>query len=51
MSSKERRVGRGRGVEGDGMGGLQLVCGRPTLALNSALVTQTLSGSVCVGDS
>ena len=31
-------------------GGLQLVCGRPTLALNSALVPQTLSCLVCVED-
>ena len=31
--------------------GLQLVCGRPTLGLSSALVTQTLSCSVCVEDS
>ena len=28
-------------------GGLQLVCGRPTLALSSALVPQTLSCLVC----
>ena len=33
-----------------GGGGLQLVCGRPTLALSSAFVPQTLS-SVCVEDS
>ena len=32
-------------------GGLQLVCGRPTLALSSAVVPQTLSCSVCVEDS
>ena len=32
-------------------GGLQLVCGRPTLALSSALVPQTLNCSVCVEDS
>ena len=31
--------------------GLQLVCGRPTLALSSALVPQTLSCLVCVEDS
>ena len=30
---------------------LQLICGRPTLALSSALVTQTLSCLVCVEDS
>ena len=29
-------------------GGLQLVCGRPTLALSSALVPQTLSCLVCI---
>ena len=32
-------------------GGLQLVCGRPTLALSSASVPQTLSCLVCVEDS
>ena len=32
-------------------GGLQLVCGRPTLALSSALVPQTLSCPVCMEDS
>ena len=31
--------------------GLQLVCGRPTLALSSALVPQTLSCLFCVEDS
>ena len=30
--------------------GLQLVCGRPNLALSSALVPQTLSCLVCVED-
>ena len=30
-------------------GELQLVCGRPALALSSALVPQTLSYLVCVG--
>ena len=39
----------GRG--GGGAGELQLVCGRPTLALSSALILQTLSCSVCVEDS
>ena len=34
-----------------GGGGLQLVCGRPTLVLSSALVAQTLSYSACVEDS
>ena len=34
-----------------GGGGLQLVCGRPTLALSSALNSQTLSCLVCVEDS
>ena len=32
-------------------GGLQLVCGRPTLVLSSALVPQTPSCSDCVEDS
>ena len=32
-------------------GGLQLVFGRPTLALSSALVPQTVSCLVCVEDS
>ena len=36
---------------GGGGGGLQLVCGRPTLALSSALVPQTLSCLVCMEDS
>ena len=36
---------------GGGGGGLQLVCSRPTLALSSALVPQTLSWSVSVEDS
>ena len=40
--------GGGGGVEG---GRAQLVCGRPTLALSSALVPQTISCSVCVDDS
>ena len=31
--------------------GLQLVCGRPTLALSSALIPQTLSCLVCVENS
>ena len=31
-------------------GGLQLVCGRPTLALSSALVPKTHSCLVCVED-
>ena len=30
-------------ITGGGGGGLQLVCGRPTLALSSALVPQTLN--------
>ena len=33
------------------LGELQLGCGRPTLALSSALVPQTLSCLVCVEDS
>ena len=32
-------------------GGIQRVCGRPTLAFSSALAPQTLSRSVCVVDS
>ena len=36
---------------GGGGGELQLVSGRPTLALSSALVPQTLSCLVCVEDS
>ena len=36
---------------GGGGGGLQLVCGRPTLALSSALVPETLSCSVGMDDS
>ena len=36
---------------GGGGGGLQLVFGRPSLALRSALVSQTLSCLVCVEDS
>ena len=36
---------------GGGGGWLQLVCGRPTLALSSALVPQTLGCLVCVEDS
>ena len=36
---------------GGGGEGLQLVCGRPILALSSTLVPQTLSCSVCVEDS
>ena len=45
--------GGGGGGAGGGSGEekLQLVCGRPTLALGSALVPQTLSCSVCVEDS
>ena len=35
---------------GGGGGGLQLVCGRSTLALSTALVPQTLSCLVCVED-
>ena len=38
------------GGGGGGGGWLQLVCGRPTLALSSALVPQTISCSVCVED-
>ena len=45
-------VGGGGGGEGSCRSniesGLQLVCGRPTLALSSASVPQTLSCLVCV---
>ena len=34
-----------------GRGPLQLICGRPTLALSSALVPQTLSCLVCIENS
>ena len=39
----------GVGERGEG-GGVQLVCGQPTLALCSALVPRTLRCSVCVED-
>ena len=39
------------GGGGGGGGGLQLVCGRPNLALSPALVPQTLSYFVCVENS
>ena len=51
---QNRRAALGRsaikllGYGGGGGGGLQLVCGRPTLALSSALVPQTLTCTVCV---
>ena len=56
LKSQNKRVALGRPAiklleGGGGGGGLQLVCGRPTLALSSALVSQTLSCSVCVEDS
>ena len=41
----------GEGGGGGGAGGLQLVCGRPTMALTFASVPQTLSCLVCVEDS
>ena len=49
-SNQQRRLGT-TSNEITGGGGLQLVCGRPTLALSSALVPPTLSCSVCVEDS
>ena len=52
--NQNRRAALGRPVMkllGEGGGGLELVYGRPTLALSSALVTQTLSCLVCVEDS
>ena len=45
LGTASNKITGGRG------GGLQLVCGRPTLALSSALVPRTLSCSVCVEDS
>ena len=36
---------------GGGGGGVKQVCGRPTLALCSALILQTLSCSLCMEDS
>ena len=50
LKSQNRRAAPGRPAI-KLLGGLQLVCGRPTLALRSALVPQTLSCSVCVEDS
>ena len=53
MNNQNRSAALGRPamkILGGGGGGLQLVCGRPTLALSSALVPQTLSCSVCVED-
>ena len=44
---QKRRIGT---ASNEITGGLQLVCGRPTLALSSALVPQTLSCLVCVED-
>ena len=45
------RLGTAGGGGVAGGVGLQLVCGRPTLALSSDLVPQTLICSVCVEDS
>ena len=41
----------GVGGWGGGASNIQIVCDRPTFALSSALVSQTLSCSVCVEDS
>ena len=51
VPKQKRRLGTGSN-EITGWGdGLQLVCGRPSLALSSALVTQTFSSFfVCVED-
>ena len=50
--NQSRRAALGRpAIKITGGGGLQLVFGRPTLALSSALVPQTLSCLVCVEDS
>ena len=54
MKNQNRSAALGRPAMkslGGGGGGLQLVFGRPTLALSSALVPQTLSCLVCVEDS
>ena len=55
MKNQKRSAALGRPVMkllgGGGGGGLQLVCGRPTLALSYALVPQILSCLVCVEDS
>ena len=55
QKNQKRRAALGRPamqfyVAGAGGGGLQLVCGRPTLAPSSALVPQTLNCLVCVED-
>ena len=55
QKNQTRRAALGRSaiklLGGGGGGGLQLVCGRLTLALSSSLVPQTLSYLVCVEDS
>ena len=55
MKNQNRSAALGRPamklLGGGGVGGLQLVFGRPTLALSSALVPQILSCLVCVEDS
>ena len=54
MKKQNRSAALGRPAMkllGGGGGGLQLVCGRPTLALSSALVPQTLNCLVCMEDS
>ena len=54
--NQNRRAALGRSAMkllrvGVGGGGLQLVCGRPTLALSSPLVSHILKCLVCVEDS
>ena len=52
--NQNRRAALGRPaikLHGGRGGRVQLVCGRPTLALSSALAPQTLSCLVCVEDS
>ena len=49
--NQNRRAALGRPAMKLLGGGLQLVCGRPTLGLISALVPQTLGCLVCVEDS
>ena len=52
--NQNRRAALGRPamklLGGGGGGGLQLVCGRPTLALSSVLDPRTLSCLVCMED-
>ena len=51
QKNQNRRAALGRQAIKLLEGGLQLVCGRLTLGLSSALVAQTLSCLVCMEDS